>query len=785
MVKQQQGVAGYHNTYDWKRKIHFKHWNYSNIMHLKQLKACAARLHAANGSFVPMSELFTLAHEIDSEGKHVRLRSKQAYSDAFAPWLRRNLSPAVQEYLHQKGVAGHHHGQRFFYQLPTSRSAAANTKASYAALIADAESRTVSARLRALPVKDYMDLLPSRALKRVLLSLLSVVSESETFLQTTFGFSVASQARARSKADLAFAMSAKMERLGTARSDVTARGQHRLYLQSVREAQHEALSDEHAGGWIAIAERCAANGIDLKSTVEDCANELGEFDYVHCAEAIQSGTPLEGGSAPVGRDRASRTASTALLRSENCTWDNLAKLVNLKLQKVDASLKVSESTLRIQCVARYSRSREGKRHVSGEDAAQVGSHKISAVDEEWHIDGHQGNTNVSYFETEHALQLEAGNNSPRTMWDDHSKIEAGKKRGYTQRCTLTLKSKRKSAPYSDMGQTVATGGAKAVINSILVICRPSTDPDSSTTSTTKRMDGLLVHKQALAVCRLDNDRRSTPIQQFNDLRFVSSQTHWLGDLYRYQHAFWLSDAGWDHSPRNDEVRWAHTEHHLDCDRDYDGAFVRPKGGSSRNEAERVNGQETIAIARTGSASATHLSAPTSVEELRSNRLAFLTAISNAIAGAYYACVRLIVFRSYEGADPTSDHTSAADRIKLRKVLDAAPSKRAGLPLVERFSNADFYYQKYSISRHLSFQLRRHECLETMGRLCRSSDYPYTEALTFRPCSERPLRMSEVPLVADAQPHPERPGHFLSYAKVRPYAYYALAPCAPTANCSLR
>lgn len=407
--------------------------------------------------------------------------------------------------------------------------------------------------------------------------------------------------------------------------------------------------------------------------------------------------------------------------------------------RVTPKLHLSTTSLRLQCVAKYSRSREGYRHAQGTNAANVGCHKVSAATEEFHIDMHAGHAQVAFFEKEHAELLKKGFRSARVAHDDHSKIEADKKRGFTSKATVGLRSQRKSAPYSDMGKNVALGGAKVVVNSILVVGPAECDPDSSTTSKSTRVDDLLVHKQAFAVCRLDNDRRSTPMQQFNDIRFVASQTGWFDELLREPWAFWLSDGGWDHSPRNNEVQWAHTLHHLDCNRDYDAAFIRPKGGSSYNEAEHVNCQETIAITKSGSATATHLSKPNSVEELWSNRLAFLTAIANAIAGAYYACQRLIVMRSFDGADSSSDHTSAAQRAKLRRVMDAAPSKRVGLPCVELYSNVEFYREHHMIRRHLSFQLRRNECLHTLGRLCCRSDYPFLTDLAFEPCAERALR----------------------------------------------
>ena len=210
-----------------------------------------------------------------------------------------------------------------------------------------------------------------------------------------------------------------------------------------------------------------------------------------------------------------------------CNVGNLNKLVNLK---ADPSLNISEKTMRLACVARYQRSREGRRHASGDDAAQVGSHKISSKSDAWNIDMHASHTMVALFEMAHAELLQSGTNSANIKWDDHSKIEADKKRGYTSRAVVTHRSQRKTAPYSDMGSTVALGGAKAVINSILVTSLPATDPNSSTTSKSTRLQGLLVHKQAFAVCRLDHDRRSTPVQQFNDLRFVAAQQPYLEEL---------------------------------------------------------------------------------------------------------------------------------------------------------------------------------------------------------------------------------------------------------------
>ena len=342
MRKQQAGAGGFTRACHWKaRRITWKYWNYCELVHLRQLEAIATLLLERDGEFVQMTELFLVAWRIDTQGAHVRTRSGQTYSDLFAPWVRRNLGPAVQDYLHRKGVAGHHHGERYFYMCPTTTTSARNLKASYSALVAHAEANTIESRLRTLPVKDYMALLPNQATQRVMRSLLASVCESKTFLKSTFGFNPSSLERAKSKVGLALGLSAKFELMATVRSDLTVNGQHTTFLKSVKEMRFKALADEHAGGKTPIAERCAAAGVDLPKLIEECAGELGQFDYDHCEEAVLSGKGLDG-SAPlaVGRDRGSRNTSTQTLRSENATWENVTRLVNAKLSKVPVTPKL-------------------------------------------------------------------------------------------------------------------------------------------------------------------------------------------------------------------------------------------------------------------------------------------------------------------------------------------------------------------------------------------------------------------------------------------------------------
>ena len=93
--------------------------------------------------------------------------------------------------------------------------------------------------------------------------------------------------------------------------------------------------------------------------------------------------------------------------------------------------------------------------------------------------------------------------------------------------------------------------------------------------------------------RVVAERRSTPLQQFNDLalfmRNPQMESHRMGGGITY-----ISDGRWDHNPRNSEVRFGFALEHLENKCLYTNASVRAAGMSSYNEAERVNGAETCA-----------------------------------------------------------------------------------------------------------------------------------------------------------------------------------------------
>lgn len=583
-------APGYSSSYNWKkRKIPdgYKYWNMLDSPALRQLQACAIILLEANGSFVAQVDLFRAARQIDPTLAHVQKASQHDYSPRFRPWLMHYLYPAVQEFVHERGVAGHKQTRISFYMCPNGAASARNVKASFQGLLVAADERDVCNRLRAVPVQQYMELLPDHASQRVLRSLLLEVSGSTSFLNGAFGFNVGSLHRARQRVDLALLHSAQCEmQAQSVRSDLTVAGQHTLYLQSVREARAMYLEDKHSGGVVSKVEQCEAAGLNLKAIIEEAADELGEFSFEEvCARAEEGGTAV--GSARISDARGSH-GEEAAERSQNCTWENLTSIVVTKVQLTLADFRMDERTLRCYCVAQRSSTAEAARHVDASQAARVKAQKPKSSREEWNIDMHESSAEVAYFEELHARLLATGASALYLPWDDHSKIEPGKKRGFASRKCVMHTRRAATAPYSDMG--VKLGGAKVVINSMLFTLPPGADPEhAATVSVSKRGGGTPVFKQAVGVVRLESERRSTPIQQFNDLRYATERIPMLSTFMgKVTHAFFISDNGWDHSVRNHEVQWAHTLHHLECDRDYDAACTRAKGGSSYQEAERVN-----------------------------------------------------------------------------------------------------------------------------------------------------------------------------------------------------
>ena len=125
----------------------------------------------AAGSFVTQVELFQIARQIDPMLAHTKKRSAQDYNERFRPFLLRYLSPAVQEYVHCHGTAGHKQTQVSFYMCPTGSETAQNLKASFAGLLATCNEREVNTRLSAIPLKEYIQRARSYITARVALTI--------------------------------------------------------------------------------------------------------------------------------------------------------------------------------------------------------------------------------------------------------------------------------------------------------------------------------------------------------------------------------------------------------------------------------------------------------------------------------------------------------------------------------------------------------------------------------------------------------------------------------------
>eukprot|EP00854_Cymbomonas_tetramitiformis_P026566 gene26566-32615_t len=404
---------------------------------------------------------------------------------------------------------------------------------------------------------------------------------------------------------------------------MTVDGQDRLRRRKEYKEVLDELLDSTFGGRIALKDTCLDLGLDLKELIERGTAELGSLHYAE--EGV--------GANLVSKQRESSTVM------RDCTWGALATWVQEKIQHAElrrhgpgATLTtVCETTVRRYCVQKCARSLQAKR---ADPIADVSYQQLKAAAFEFNIDARFGHAQVRLFE-EAFFDLQSQNiMAIERDWDDHSKWEPDKKRSYTRKRTILVRREFKTAPHSDM--KLSMGGVKAVTNSMLLLMPTNTaEYQDGNGISSKR--GHPVLKQAYAVTRLENERRSTPCQQMNDWRFIQEADERLhGFIRRCVALFSLSDSGWDHDQRNTEVRYWLTWDHLHSDRNYDANYVRPADLSSYNEAERVNGSQTAAVTRAHVPSMMPLGRPTNTEELTRNKRGFQTAIVNCIATAGYA-----------------------------------------------------------------------------------------------------------------------------------------------------
>ena len=116
---------------------------------------------------------------------------------------------------------------------------------------------------------------------------------------------------------------------------------------------------------------------------------------------------------------------------------------------------------------------------------------------------------------------------------------------------------------------------------------------------------------------------------------------------------YISDGGWDHNPRNSEVRFGLTLEHLENKRLYTNASVRAAGMSSYNEAERVNGVETSAVQKANLQGTVFLPEDESLpsnEALSVRRRRFQSVLTHALNGAVYAKQNITSLASHPGVE---------------------------------------------------------------------------------------------------------------------------------------
>lgn len=306
-----------------KRKFSFKYWNRAwHLSQVRQLLLIATMVDDADGAFVSMAELLAAARTI-SVGRNVRANySNGEGSSDFRQWVMHNLSPAVQDFKH-------HHGNQtvgvFFYKCVNSAQSAERMKASYEAICDELDGRSVRNKVGQLDLQGYIQLLPSNALKHVVVALMSQL-ETPTHLLAR-GIGIARQRRAKERVDLALLMTAEFERKALEAfgvpSNLTVEGGASKMRCDVRQQQLEALADEYAGGRTTLLDTAEDVGLDLGKEIEDSAKQLSSLNY----------GMDNGGRGLCVNDKRD---STAQLRS--CSYESIAEAVQKKIRTAAAKL---------------------------------------------------------------------------------------------------------------------------------------------------------------------------------------------------------------------------------------------------------------------------------------------------------------------------------------------------------------------------------------------------------------------------------------------------------------
>jgi len=760
---------------NFKQKLQFKFWNQRSLPELRRLLVIACRIRGAQGTFVAQQELLALGRGADASfSSALRADCRAGGASAFGRWLLCNLSPGVDRY--QQDVLKQTVGVSF-YMHPQTPGQLENIRRSYVEASGKAQLVAGKAAIASIDVNSYLALLPSQAQQRIIVSLISDIAQSQTFLQKNFGWSPLRQRKATDKVSVALLASSKFEIMGLGvRSDMTAAHQHTDKKQRHLEEVASALSDDHAGDRASVLDACEGIGVDLGAVIEDAASLLGRHRY----------DSSDGGGGGAGAKRDNEQVY------RNCTWGALASEVETVLRREESkkcgggvwngstgrAISMSEGCLRTYCQATALRSLQGKRHNT---VANVGHRKLQAAPgEAFLIDGRSSNARIRNFELAILTRISEHSDGVIHSADDHSKWKPDQSRPFTRKATILCLDDRQGAPYSDMKSKVP--GINATTSSQLYVFAP--DASQAGTDEVRKKRSVSVQKVPVAVQRLLYERPSTGIQQMNDHLYAAQSDARLAALFAggaCKYKLKITDGGSDQNPRNDEVKFADTYDHTTSGRIMDIHGTRCAGLSPLNEAEHVNGAETSALTKAEAPSMLAAGVPTSPEELRRNARQFGQAITNAIgAGGRYAGKAFLSIYSHPDLPPEelkkSETISTAMRIAVRAINDkwqgsAVGSNRA---VVDKMAMADqivpvkLYADLHMLCGHYSNQLSRFSCRRTLGHLCCPQDYrPFQLRMPFKSCSELSNLESEDRLCASFIPDAKKKadGHYESWVEV--------------------
>ena len=442
-------------------------------------------------------------------------------------------------------------------------------------------------------------------------------------------------------------------------------------------------------------------------------------------------------------DRARDTEE--VVRSSTATWQNIARRVE---ERIGHGFKISEATVRHCVAAKRSNSTVAALH---KPIVAVLRRKFARALDEWHVDGHFSNKLVKC-----AITIALHREHSVVSWDDHACWEFSSSTFTTLPMVMSSRL-HKTAPHNDA--TVVTGQLKCVTNTVLFYLPKECGSSASDVSQKYEFQ---IRKVPFGVTRVVSERRSTSMQQTNDLQLVLSQPQ-VHEQKQGGEITFICDGGWDHNPRNSEVCPALTFEHLVKGRLYTNASVRAAGMSSYNVAERVNSVETRAVQNACIKDAVFLPEDDTLpaaEALQQRRRRFQMILTEAIAAGVYARKKIVGLACHPDV-PGSDTYSTEFWSHCRAILDGSA---VDMP-VDRHLHIWCvlrYQQLHCCAGHFDFQLRRTAYKHVLGHLCTAQHYPC--APTSAPCNNLAVSCEDIcPFLDD---HIVRNnGQFLSSAEV--------------------